>query len=455
MSYSCQPSLAAVVPEKSSGKSLAGNILGTFASSISVFVLSMISSVIINRALGPEGKGVYAVVLTVSQLIALVASLGLAKSITYHLAQPELDRKKYFGNAVMLALLAAMLSGLFIYLTGHWGPATSWQKVFRDSYWMVALLTTTAVFTGYGLGTLRGLRSFKSMNLCNPLTTFIFVVLLVLAIGFGGLSVNGVILAKLSASAIVLVFIVSCLRKQDLSFIPRIDKVAMSGLLSYGFGYFGYVVFQNLNYRIDVLLVSNLLDATHAGWYATATGLAEILWFIPNSIGIVLMPVVVSTKGSAGDQLTAKVCRVSVALMAVGALGLVIGGHLVVKTLYGTNFVPAVSAIYALAFGILTNGLYTVLGAYLASRNLLRKLMGITVCGFVANLLLNLWWIPTWGIVGAGLASTVSYTVTGLLVAFTFVKTTNIGWRECLFIKPDELRYLLDYALKKFRKFHS
>src|SRR5258706_2348504 len=103
---SCSVLVNAVLPAESRGSigAVRRGILAALASNLSVFGISMLSSVILNRSLGPSGKGIYALLMSTSQLVALGASLGLPKSITFHLAQPEIDRGKCFSTIVSLTL---------------------------------------------------------------------------------------------------------------------------------------------------------------------------------------------------------------------------------------------------------------------------------------------------------------------------------------------------------------
>ena len=58
----------------------------TFSTRILLIVVSLITSVFVARALGPEGRGLYAIALTVSMLGIQFSNLGLHSSNT-----PQLD----------------------------------------------------------------------------------------------------------------------------------------------------------------------------------------------------------------------------------------------------------------------------------------------------------------------------------------------------------------------------
>src|SRR5205814_670817 len=101
---------------------------------------------------------------------------------------------------------------------------------------------------------------------------------------------------------------------------------------------------------------------------------------------------------------------------------------ILIRSLYGTQFLPTANALYSLSFGILANGIFQILGIHLAAKNRLGALTCITASGFAINLVLNLILIPRLGMVGAGLSSTVSYSFCGLLTAWVFIRITGRKW---------------------------
>jgi O-antigen/teichoic acid export membrane protein len=107
---------------------------------------------------------------------------------------------------------------------------------------------------------------------------------------------------------------------------------------------------------------------------------------------------------------------------------------------FGKEFTPSGGAVRALAVGTITNVLFQVLGSHLASRRLLTPLAKATAAGLAVNLIANLVFIPSMGIVGAGLASSLSYSVTGLLVTSSFIKETGVPLREVFILTGRECR---------------
>ena len=50
------------------------------------------------------------------------------------------------------------------------------------------------------------------------------------------------------------------------------------------------VIAQKMNLKIDILIMAGFLGAKEIGYYSIAVLFAELIWYVPNSIGIFLYP---------------------------------------------------------------------------------------------------------------------------------------------------------------------
>ena len=433
-------------------RALVRHIAGALGGSAAVLVIGLASSVVLNRALGPAAKGSYATVLTTAQLVVLVASLGLAKSITFQLSQPGADRKALFRSVLTIgsgALAAGLL--LVALLTRMW-PAAETRAVLAGSAVWLALLTVVNIASGCGVGALRGLKRFRESNLYQPLGNLASLLLLVGALALSGVGLSVALACKVAGGVLLLALLARVLRREGFSFSPALDPSHARAVLGYGLAYFGYALFQNLNYRFDTLIVSSLAGSAATGFYTTATGLAEIIWYLPNALSIVLFPVAAGLSARDSDALIAQFCRWSLHVILLATAALAIVAPTAIRLLYGNDFVPAAAGVRALGIGIVTNGLFQVLGVRLAARNQLRALTWIALAGFLVNVVTNLFFIPRWGFVGAGWASTISYSVTGLLTAWHFTRHSDVRWRELFVIPRAELEAVAGRLRDRFRK---
>src|SRR5207237_7570440 len=120
-----------------------------------------------------------------------------------------------------------------------------------------------------------------------------------------------------------------------------------------------------------------------------ASGLAELIWYLPNAIGMVLFPVIAGLGDHERDRLVAKTCRWSILCMALGVSVLGVLSPLLIPLLYGGQFLASVGAVYSLSFVIVANGMFQILGIHPAAQQRLWAFTAITGSAFAGNLVLN------------------------------------------------------------------
>ena len=94
--------------------------LWTFSSRMITVAVGLIASIIIARYLGPEGRGIYGVALTIGAVLMQFGNLGLHSSNTYFSAKDERNTPYLIGNTLVFGFLLGLLVsiiGYFIFTT--------------------------------------------------------------------------------------------------------------------------------------------------------------------------------------------------------------------------------------------------------------------------------------------------------------------------------------------------
>src|SRR5437867_9526179 len=149
MSSLVQPS-PALLQRPTQARSMSKPVVGTLATNILVFALGLGSSVILNRSLGPEGKGLYATLLTTSQLLIMLSGVGLSKAVTFYLANREEDRQSVFAVFLSLTAVAAILCLLAAFGTSLFAKGSALYQ--GAGLFALAALTVFSFAHASGLG---------------------------------------------------------------------------------------------------------------------------------------------------------------------------------------------------------------------------------------------------------------------------------------------------------------
>ena len=181
----------------------------------------------------------------------------------------------------------------------------------------------------------------------------------------------------------------------------------------------GYLtcLFSFMVLRIDLLMVKSMLGAEQAGYYSVAATLADYLLMLPAVVGSILFP-----RLSAQSDATAKLRFAKNVTLGTAAvllpLVLVCGfaARFAIHIVFGKSFEPAALAFVYLLPGVFLLGVQTVAVQFLNSIGYPKSVIGAWAVTTALNVVLNLWAIPKYGIVGASIVSSATYSVVCVLV---------------------------------------
>jgi O-antigen/teichoic acid export membrane protein len=386
----------------------------TYATQIGVLGLGVFINVIAARILGPARCGQYAVAVAIGAAGVQLGNMGLHTSNTYVIAKDRQLLHVLLANSLVISALigvvAATVTGFLFVLRPAFAPING------------TLLVLSLVWIPIGLaqllaqGLLVGVQetgAFNQIELKKKLLALCFIGCLFM---WRNITPEAVFAASLIALGISLILSVSRLWRV----LPRRPTPSLSLFkCNFGMGAKAYLAsfFAFLVLRLDLIMVKYMLGAEQAGYYSIAANLADCILLLPAAVAMILFP-----KLSAMSDTAQKLRFANKAAFGAGALLLllaVIAGVLarpVVQLLFGTAFLPAVGAFILLLPGVLFLGIQTIIVQFLNS-------MGFPVSVVIAwlfictlNIGMNLWAIPTYGIRGASLVSSICYTLMAFLV---------------------------------------
>jgi len=406
----------------------------TFTSGVLNLLVGVGTSVILARVLGPEGRGIYALVMLLPSLIVTFGNLGIGPATVYYVARGEFRRQEILGNNVLLSVGiggVGVLAGLVVVFF--------FREILFPSvptgYLLLALVfVPVELFFSYVNYMLLGAQRIKEFNYIRIAQSVLFlgfVALVLLGLKAG---VTGAILAGLLTWLVIDALVFRLAKrvaggiglKPNTAYVKRATTYGVQAHLSNILGF--------LNYRVDMLLVNGFLGPAAVGLYAVGVGLVEKLWMISQAASTVLFPrVAAETDEQKRKEFTPLVTRTVLWATGLGALALALLSRWIVLLLYSEAFLPAVGALQALLAGIVALSAGRVLANDIAGRGFPGLNIYTGLAAVATNIVLNLLWIPRYGIVGAAWASTVSYTVSFLSVLFFYCRLSGNRWTEVVF----------------------
>lgn len=389
-----------------------------FATSIVQLVAGMAAGILTARFLGPEGKGIVLLAFFVPGFITSLGTFSLGEASVYFLGQGERP-----GRIVASTLQQSFGLGAVYFLgaLAVFGPLRA--SVIKDvpTIYAVAGLATLPLMLAKNLGDavlvgMKRVRWFVAGNLTlhSLRAATLFTALVVLKLG-----VKGAVAAELITWTITgLVYIVGMVRGIRLEW--GFDHDLGRRMLGYGMQTHIGNIAQRMNLQVSTVILSSLTNAASVGLFSVATNTAQVLWYIPDSVGRLLFPRVASSSREDALEVTQAVCRHVILLTVLSSLALFVVGPLMVRILYGREFQPSIVPLFWLLPGIVALSISKVLTKYLSGVGKPFMNSVASIVSFVVNAPL-LWLLVRWkGIVGAAMASSAAYAVHAITVLVFF-----------------------------------
>jgi O-antigen/teichoic acid export membrane protein len=224
-------------------------------------------------------------------------------------------------------------------------------------------------------------------------------------------SPSPVVVANMIAAVVVIVSSYTLLMRFS-RLRPRLDAGLLWSHFRIGIKAYLIALFGFLLLRIDLLMVKSYLGAEQAGYYSIASSMADYMLMLPAIIGFILFPRLSAVKDPVEKLAQAKRAAIGTALALIPVLGIsAIAAKPIVMLLFGKAFVPAVRPFLWLVPGIFAMGVETALVQYLNSMGYPRVIVLLWFCSALLNIALNVYAIPHFGIAGASIVSTISYSL--------------------------------------------
>ena len=391
------------------------------------------------RALMPEGKGIFSSTTGLIGICTTVASFGVSKATIQVANRPGVNPRDVYAAVwwMTVPMCLAVTAAVLLFSPSDLPAGVQVAAVGMACAFMIS-------------GNLEGLLRSRQRTLAINASA-----LLQLAVTLGGvglhlwqtsdpLSVVNVLDIVLVGWVVrLLVLFAAYVRVDAWPSSTRLGALPWRDLVSYGAAYQVYAITWTLHMRQDITLAPYLTTATEVGLYATAGGLAQMLWKVPTAVGSVVLPRLVEDGGKRSAALTAAATRWSLLVVIFPALGMALLAPWLLGLLYGADFAAAALPMRVLLPGTVSGTVYLVAASNLVAKGQLRPLITIGVACTGANALLHLVLQPLYGGTGAALTSCITYTASAVAVLWVVARDSGLPLSDFLLVKPAEVQRLL------------
>ncbi|MEV6848908.1 glycosyltransferase [Actinoplanes sp. NPDC051411] len=408
-------------------------------------MLAAVTGVVISRALNPEGRGIYSVIVTIASTATVLGHLSIGQaSVSFW----STDRSAIPTNSLILGPLlgagSAVLTGAAILLVSPGAvPRSAWPLLF------LALASVPVAVACVHLSTVvLLLGQMTAVNRSVTVSALLQCGALVALSLAGHPSPAAVIWVWVLSGAVPLLFFLPVLRPH----LGRGDAGVARRMVGTGLRYQAGLVALNLLSRIDVLILNALVPGAPVGLYTLAVSVGEITHVATNALAQVVLADQAEASLDRATGLTVRSVRASV-IMAAGVVSAAcLAAPWLVPILYGNDFRGSVPAIFALAPGVLAISATRSVLPYLLRLDRPWLVSGTSFLALAVNVMLNLLLIPRWGIVGCALASSAGWLVLAGCQVTWFTRATGTSPAALLPGRDDLARARSEIAALRARR---
>lgn len=381
--------------------------------------ITMVVSVLVARYLGPEKYGILSYASALTFLVLPLATLSFDSLIIRELSQKG-EKILILENAFTLRFIGSFLCIAFLILFSilNEKDITARGVIMVSSFSLI--FYSTYVVDLYYQSFLKNSISvlvFISAVIISSIIKIIFILTKRDVIFFAFANITEQII---SAFAFIIVF-----RTREKSSFPKFSLSISKGILFTSLPLIAVGIMNSVQARIDQVFINKMISSRELGYYSAALKIIEILSSIPMVLFQVSLPPIAEAKKINEEIYLSRLKRVYRAVITITfvfCLITAIFSKQIIDFVFGKEYETSSTFLMLLGPRLILGGIGIVRGIYITCENAFNYYLISSAAGAILNLILNLIFIPRFGVIGAIISSLTSFTISTVVLDALFPK---------------------------------
>jgi O-antigen/teichoic acid export membrane protein len=325
-------------------------------------LITLVSGVILARALRPEGRGILALAMIWPILVAAIGVLGIGDALVYRAAREGAGPSGALSSALLLGIPQSLLLaaiGWFVIQIVLRGK----QIVSADAD-LYLLYIPLNLFILYTTAVLQGRMAMSPFNMIRASVHLSYTVFLALLWFSHHVDVRTALAASLLSNAITAALSAAAMVRGGL-FAGQVSGREIRSLISLGLKLNLGNLASVITSRIDFVMLSLLVTPEILGDYVVATAVGALPLVIPSSISLILYPLFAGRDADQAKRPFARFMLLAILLMVATVPVVVVLNPLVVKVFFGNAFSAAFAPAQILGIASVLRGMSVMLSSVL------------------------------------------------------------------------------------------
>ena len=392
-----------VIPEHRPEGRLLGDSAAKLLADVVVMISSLIAGIVIARALGPTGKGIYATLALLIAICGSTALLGLGEAMIVVIGRRQATPQEAVSTSLAVAIISGFVGA------GICAAVAAVLLGTRGVFPAILLGALTVPIIGFSnlFGcALNAFHKIRTTSLGLVIMSASTTLAVLAFVQFLNMEVLGAVLASTLGSSIGMALFGSLVTRTGLSLRPSLAFSVLKSELRIGLVLEAARLLQAMSARFDLILVYAILDGEEAGYYSVALTLAVLVATVPQAVSYASFPRYSRLSSEQARDLLVEATRLAATAATLTAVAIMLASPFVIPLLFGQDFRPAVPATIIAAIGGVFYGIQWSVSRGRGARGSPGSMVTSFGTSTAVMLILDLFLIPRWGIAGAAAAGT-------------------------------------------------
>lgn len=398
-------------------------------------ILSFLISIFSARYLGPDNYGSLNYTASFITFFTSIATLGMDGVVIKKMIAEPLKEGNFLGGGIVLRLLSSMVSSIVVVLVVAFLNPGDEEKLI-----LVTLQSLQLVFQSVEI-----LDSWFQRHLKSKYVSIAKAVASVIVMGYKMwllVTAKSVIWFAFSNSltSLVVAAVLLFFYKKNKAPLLKGDISAGMFVLKDSYHYILSGIMVALYAHMDRIMIGKMMSDASVGLYTIGTAICGMWIFVPIAIINSFRPTILALREAGHIKLYHKRLEQLYSFIIWLCIGvsviICLFAPIIISILYGEAYMGAVNALRIAIWFETFSMIGTARGIWILAEDKNKYVKYYLAIGVVVNLVLNLLFIPVFGIEGAAGATLITQITTSLIAPLFFKATrvhTKIVWEAFCF----------------------
>ncbi|PIS30332.1 hypothetical protein COT42_03210 [Candidatus Saganbacteria bacterium CG08_land_8_20_14_0_20_45_16] len=429
-----------------------------FRRDLFVYAISIVTSAIIARTLGPVQMGIWLICLMIPSYAEAFGRLKLDVSAVYFLGKKRCS----LGEMTFIINVVSLFFGFLFFVLVVWQINFVQAFLFKNAIVPNSLIYLVMIFVvirfigmnySYLLIYLEDVHAYNAFVFIQQILGSVFAIVFLV---FFQAKLFGMIFALLFAGILSVMFAAWKIQKKE-KIVPRFDLGIMADLIKFSYKLYLSGIVGFLNQYVSSLFVAYYLLPAQVAYFRMGQDKALLLQKIPQSISTILYPRI--SKLNDDDNNTAKITvlsfRVSLILMVLAAIAGIFLIKPVVLVLYGKDYLPLSIAFWILIPGLVLSGASAMFTQYFMGIGRPQIDLAISIVPLISQIILGFIFIPIYGVIGAAVTASFTLIIRSLVAMFVFHRISKVPLREVVLPTSEDFSLIFNFIKGQINSFFA